>query len=52
MKAYISTCVAGVFAFDEGKKLLSYKFFEKKPETIAAGMTAFEKGKSFPERKC
>lgn len=49
MKAYISTCIAGVFAFDESKKLLSYKFFEKKPEAIAAGMTAFEKGKSFPE---
>ncbi len=49
MKAFISACVAGVFAFDENKKLLSYKFFEKKPETIAAGMTAFEKGKPFPE---
>ncbi len=49
MKAYISTCIAGVFAFDENKKLLSYKFFEKKPEVIAAGMTAFEKGKTFPE---
>lgn len=49
MKAYISACIAGVFAFDESKKLLSYKFFEKTPEVIAAGMTAFEKGRLFPE---
>jgi len=51
MKAYISTCVAGVFAFDENKKLLSYKFFDKDPESISEKIASFEDGKSFPEMK-
>lgn len=49
MKAFISACIAGVFAFDGNKKLLSYKFFEKKPEEIAARLAKFEKGEVFPE---
>ncbi len=49
MKAYISASIPGVFAFDSNKKLLSYKFFEKKPEEMAAKLRAFEEGKTFPE---
>lgn len=49
MKAFISACVAGVFAFDENKKLLSYRLFLKKPEEIAAKLLNFEGGKTFPE---
>ncbi len=35
MKAYISTCILGVLAFDEKGSLISYKLFEKNPEQIA-----------------
>ncbi len=49
MKAYISVCIAGVFAFDENKKLLSYRLFDKNPEDIAKKLTAFENNETFPE---
>ena len=35
MKAFISTCILGVLAFDEKKNLIAYRLFEKNPETIA-----------------
>jgi len=42
MKAYIATCMIGVFAIDEGKNMLTYRLFHKNPE-FAAKSIATEK---------
>ncbi len=48
MKAYIATCMIGVFAFDEKKNMLTYRFFPKIPEEIAE---ALDSEKLCPEEK-
>src|SRR3989344_6578955 len=47
MKAFISTCILGVLAFDEKKNLVAYKLFEKNPELIAKKLAS----ESTPEEK-
>lgn len=51
MKAYLSFCVAGVFAFDEKNKLVACRLFEKKPQQIAERLNALEAGKTVKEKE-
>jgi len=46
---YAGICIAGVFIFDENKKLIDYKLFKKDPEQIAKKLDMFEKHNSFDE---
>jgi len=51
MKAYLSFCIAGIFAFDENKKLIAYRLFEKNPEKIAEKLSSLESGNSIAEKE-
>ncbi len=51
MKAYLSFCIAGVFAFDERKKLIAYRLFKKEPREIAEKFDMLEGGKSISEKE-
>ena len=39
-KAYIATCMIGVFAIDENGNTLTYKLFQKAPEAAAKALSS------------
>ncbi len=51
MKAYLSFCVAGFFAFDDRKELIAHKLFKKEPREIAEKLNMLEEGKSISEKE-
>jgi len=46
---YLTFCVAGLFVFDQNKKLIEYKLFEKDAKKIAEKLAKLENNESFPE---
>jgi nucleolar protein 56 len=51
MKAYISTCPIGSFAFDEEGKLVAFLLFKKSPDVIARKILKLEKGELIEEEE-
>ncbi|UCD02623.1 MAG: hypothetical protein JSV63_02405 [Candidatus Aenigmatarchaeota archaeon] len=51
MKAYVSTGIIGVFAFDEKKKMVHYNLFSADPEFIAGRLKESRKGGLIPEEE-
>ncbi len=51
MKVFISTNIAGVFAFDEKKKMVHYSLFSPDPVLIAERLNDVKKGELIPEEE-